>query len=59
MLMALLGWCFYLAAPLALLGPIFFMLYIGRFQIAPEERVLAGLFGEAYAAYCTRVRRWI
>ena len=59
MLMALLGWCVYLAAPLAFLGPIFFMLYIGRFQIAPEERVLTGLFGDEYAAYCKRVRRWL
>ena len=59
MLMALLGWCVYLAAPLAFLGPVFFMLYIDRFQIAPEERVLTGLFGDEYTAYCNRVRRWV
>ena len=27
--------------------------------IHPEETYLAGRFGEAYAAYCRRVRRWI
>lgn len=59
MLMALLGWCVYLSAPLAFLGPVFFMFYIGRFQIAPEERVLTSLFGDEYAAYCKRVRRWL
>jgi protein-S-isoprenylcysteine O-methyltransferase Ste14 len=59
MLMALLGWCVYLAAPLAFLGPVFFMFYIGRFQIAPEERVLTGLFGDEYATYCKGVRRWL
>jgi protein-S-isoprenylcysteine O-methyltransferase Ste14 len=33
--------------------------FIGRFQIAPEERALRQLFGAAYAAYTQRVRRWI
>jgi len=33
--------------------------YIGRFQIAPEERVLSPLFGDAYEAYKKEVRRWI
>ena len=43
----------------ALLGPVCFMLYINRFQIAPEERALEALFGEAYLAYKARVRRWL
>jgi protein-S-isoprenylcysteine O-methyltransferase Ste14 len=29
-----------------------------RFVIAREEAYLLGLFGEPYAAYCARVRRW-
>jgi len=30
-----------------------------RVKIAPEERVLAAKFGEAWAAYQRRVRRWL
>jgi protein-S-isoprenylcysteine O-methyltransferase Ste14 len=43
----------------SLLGPVFFALYITRFQIVPEERVLDRLFGEPFAAYKKRVRRWL
>ena len=59
MLLILIGWAVFLAAPWALAGPLLFFAWIGRFQIAPEERVLAGLFGEVYAAYRRRVRRWL
>lgn len=48
-----------LAQPLALLGPLAFVLYVTRFQILHEERVLAGLFGKDFAAYKARVRRWL
>jgi protein-S-isoprenylcysteine O-methyltransferase Ste14 len=39
--------------------PVLFVWYIDRFQIIPEERALAKLFGENYAAYCSGVRRWL
>jgi protein-S-isoprenylcysteine O-methyltransferase Ste14 len=55
----LLAWAVLLASPWALLGPALFVAYITRFQIVPEERVLAKLFGESFAAYTRRVRRWI
>jgi protein-S-isoprenylcysteine O-methyltransferase Ste14 len=49
----------HLWSPWALLGPVAFVAYINRFQIGPEERVMHERFGEAYAAYCLRVRRWV
>lgn len=55
----LLAWAFYLAAPWALLGPVFFILFIDRFQIRPEERALQARFAEDFARYRARVRRWL
>ncbi|WP_137823195.1 isoprenylcysteine carboxylmethyltransferase family protein [Pseudomonas sp. D(2018)] len=56
---ALVAWSIYLSSPVALLGVAGFMLYMNRFQIGPEEEALASLFGEDFAAYRTRVRRWL
>lgn len=56
---ALVAWSIFLAWPPALLGVLGFVLYMNRFQIGPEERALARLFGNDFAQYCTRVRRWI
>lgn len=55
---ALLAWSIFLAWPPALLGVLSFVLYMNRFQIGPEERALTGLFGSAFAQYCSQVRRW-
>jgi protein-S-isoprenylcysteine O-methyltransferase Ste14 len=57
--LVLLGWASYLWSPWTLLGPVAFMTYISRFQIAPEERALATLFADQYPAYRARVRRWL
>jgi protein-S-isoprenylcysteine O-methyltransferase Ste14 len=43
----------------ALLGPVLFVLYITRFQIVPEERVLATMFGGEFTSYASKVRRWL
>ena len=59
MAITLVGWAAYLASLPALLGVLFFVLYITQFQIKPEERVLASLFGAEYADYMSRVRRWL
>jgi protein-S-isoprenylcysteine O-methyltransferase Ste14 len=59
LLFILLSWAVFLSSAWALLGPLAFYLYIGRFQIAPEERVLSELFGNKYAAYKAEVRRWL
>ena len=59
LLFVLLGWATFLLSPWALVGPLAFVLYIGRFQIKPEERALLALFGAAFTTYATRVRRWL
>jgi protein-S-isoprenylcysteine O-methyltransferase Ste14 len=53
------AWVVQLSSLWPLLGPVLFVLYVDRFQIAPEERVLRSMFGDAYAAYAARVRRWL
>jgi protein-S-isoprenylcysteine O-methyltransferase Ste14 len=55
----LLAWAVFLASPWALLGPLVFAAYITRFQIQPEERVLAARFGAEFESYRARVRRWL
>jgi protein-S-isoprenylcysteine O-methyltransferase Ste14 len=59
MVLGLFGWAVYLSSIWSLLGPVLFVLYITRFQIVPEERVLDRLFGAPFAAYKKRVRRWL
>jgi protein-S-isoprenylcysteine O-methyltransferase Ste14 len=59
MLLGLLAWAVYLAAPLAVAGPALFILFIDRFQIVPEERAMERLFGAEFDAYRARVRRWL
>jgi protein-S-isoprenylcysteine O-methyltransferase Ste14 len=55
----LLGWAIFLSGVWTFLGPLLFVLFITRFQILPEETVLAGKFGASYDAYTQKVRRWI
>lgn len=55
----LLGVCAYLANPLTVIAVAAFIVYLTRFQIMPEERVLLENFGESYAQYTRSVRRWL
>ena len=59
LLCVLVAWAVFLSSAWALLGPVVYVLYIGRFQIAPEERALATLFGSEFADYQANVRRWL
>ena len=57
--LVLLAWAVFLSSVLALLGILVFVLFMNRFQIAPEEKVLLGMFGDTYSAYQAKVRRWL
>jgi len=54
----------YAAAALMLAGLLLalvlaFCWFLTRFQIIPEERALLAAFGQEFAQYMARVRRWI
>ncbi|MEO5558559.1 MAG: isoprenylcysteine carboxylmethyltransferase family protein [Dokdonella sp.] len=55
----LLGWATYLCNGIALGLVLFFVAYITRFQILPEERALSVRFGKEFAAYRMHVPRWV
>jgi protein-S-isoprenylcysteine O-methyltransferase Ste14 len=57
--LVLCAWAFFLGVLWTLIGPAIFVAYTTRFQIVPEERVLATKFGDSYRDYCRRVRRWL
>lgn len=50
--------CYLMSTAALLLLPLF-VLYMNRFQIAPEERFLLQKFGADYQVYCETVRRWL
>jgi len=59
LLLILLAWGMYLSNAMAFLILPGFMWYMNRFQIEPEERVLASRFGEQFDSYASRVPRWL
>lgn len=59
LLLVLCGWAIFLSSLWGLLGAATFVVYMNAFQIAPEERALARIFGSAFAAYTANVRRWL
>lgn len=53
------AWTLWLSNLLALIWVWGFILYITRFQIVPEERLLAEKFGAEFKAYQQQVPRWL
>jgi len=58
LLLGLAAWSVVLGNVASLIVLPVFVLWITRFQIVPEERVMVAGFGEAYIDYAARVRRW-
>ena len=58
-LLVLVGWAVFLSNALAFVFVPAFIFYMNRFQIDPEEKALAGKFGQEFVDYKSRVRRWL
>ncbi len=58
-LLLLLAFSFKLSNPVTIFILPLFIAYMSQFQIKPEERILAQLFGNNYDLYRKQVRRWI
>lgn len=59
MLLALAGWALWLGQLVPFLLLPLFVLFLNRWQIAPEELALEQMFGLEYVSYRARVHRWI
>jgi protein-S-isoprenylcysteine O-methyltransferase Ste14 len=58
-LLALLALAASWSDPIAAIVALSYVVYIDRFQIRPEERVLRERFGAEYDGYAHAVRRWV
>lgn len=59
MLIGLIGFGVKLGSLLSLFVIPFFVMYMNRFQIIPEEEMLSEKFGQEFEAYKSKVRRWL
>jgi protein-S-isoprenylcysteine O-methyltransferase Ste14 len=57
--LALLAVVVYLGSIASSLVLPLYVVYMNRFQIRPEERMLLEKFGEPFATYLRNVRRWL
>ena len=58
-LLMLAGWAVAVGNVASILILPAFVVYMNRFQIKPEERALASIFGDDFKVYCSEARRWI
>ena len=58
-LLLLTGFGLLLSSLYSLVMCVVFVLYINRFQIQPEEKMLESIFKNDYVLYKARVRRWV
>lgn len=58
-LLMLVGWGVFLCNIASFLLLPFFVMYMSRFQITPEERYMREKFGHEYRQYESEVRRWV
>ncbi|MGZ8193133.1 MAG: methyltransferase family protein [Methylobacter sp.] len=58
-LLILVGWAVFLSNLLASILIPAFVIYMNRFQIAPEEKALEAVFQDRFRAYKAKVRRWL
>ena len=59
MLLILLSVSFKFNISVGLFISFLFKIYITRFQIIPEEKAMAKLFGEEFITYKNQTRRWV
>jgi protein-S-isoprenylcysteine O-methyltransferase Ste14 len=59
LVLMLIAWALWLGTASPWVVPPLFAISMTITQIAPEERALEKVFGEAYVAYRRRVNRWI
>jgi len=58
LLLILFAWGLYLPNAFNFILLVFFVAYMNKFQILPEEQALTVKFGKAYEQYAKNVRRW-
>lgn len=59
LLLLLIGYGFFLGNSLTFFVPPFFVAYMNRYQIIPEEVAMEERFGAEYSRYKSQVRRWL
>jgi protein-S-isoprenylcysteine O-methyltransferase Ste14 len=59
MVIVLVAWAVYLSSVWTWFGPLGLCTYLTQFQIKPEERAMAKLFGAEFATYKAKIRRWL
>ena len=59
MLLIIISFAFYKASIISLILIPFFIFFINKFQIEPEEFEMRKKFGKEYEDYCKKVDRWI